>query len=81
VNTPPNPLETARMRLEVLYADTSPNSPQPTPSDLSTKERQALRIVLDEVQRLNIAVSNQRKHLLTIFSQAAKKGKKRSARK
>jgi hypothetical protein len=66
--------EEARHRLEVLHADTAPGGsrdiahlrPSPRTLDQFKADREALRTVLDELHRLNIAVSEQRKTLQNI---------------
>ena len=58
MNTPPSKIELARQRLELLYADTAP---QFRCKDLNSYDRGALRIVLNELHRLNIAISGKRK--------------------
>jgi hypothetical protein len=68
MKTPPSPTELARQRLEVLYADTDTGGPRhpflhrlTSPQlDLFTADRDALRVVLDELHRLNLAASIQR---------------------
>jgi hypothetical protein len=65
VNTPPNKTDLARHRLEILLADDTENN-HTNKNILDLSEQAALRIVLDELHRLNTAVSEQRKTLQSI---------------
>jgi hypothetical protein len=68
MKTPPSEVDTARQRLELLYADTGDGGPRdphirrlsPTEAETFKAEHAALRTVLDELHRLNLAVSIQR---------------------
>jgi uncharacterized protein YecA (UPF0149 family) len=71
-------VELARHRLEILYADESENN-QRRENILDLSEQAALRIVLDELHRLNMAVSEQRKTLQSIADRKKKTHRKHAA--
>ncbi len=71
------PVEIARHRLEVLHEDISAHGGENRM--VNWNERNALRIVLDELHRLNLAVSSQLKTLQSIADR--KKSEKQSHRK
>lgn len=76
----PNPqVDIARHRLEVLFADTDTKreGPRTIPGRwLEHQEREALRVVHDELHRLNIAVSQQARIIKNVAN-----AKKQIARK
>ncbi len=60
-------IETARHRLEVFHADQL--DAEITNRERATcKELRAIRTVLDEIHRLNVAVSNQRQTIETMLA-------------
>ena len=68
-------VEEARHRLEVLYADMAGPFLPPIRS-IATPEREALRVLLDELHRLHVAVSTQRKVLENINAARKKRATK-----
>ena len=69
-------IEEARHRLEVLYADTAH---QYHTIHLGPPTRQAIRTLLDELHRLHLAVSEQRRTLKNIATRENKRARKPSA--
>jgi hypothetical protein len=65
MNTPPSATEIARQRLEVLYHDCAERDRR----GLDLAEQAALRAVLDELHRLNVAVSIQREMIARMKNQ------------
>lgn len=71
-------IKLARARLEILYADTGASTHRLT----QWQEREALRAVLDELHRLNLAVSEQRATLQAVADrQNAEIRRKKATRK
>lgn len=71
-----SPVEIARHRLEVLHADLTAEGPDER--IVGYEERRAIRTVLDELHRLNLAVSEQAKTLRAI-AEAKKKARQKPA--
>ena len=69
-------IEEARHRLEALHADTQPEE---TRGYITKQERAAIRAILNELHRLNLAVSEQRKTLKSIATRKNKSSRKPSA--
>jgi hypothetical protein len=64
----PTPIQTARHRLEALWADTLTEDTR-SHRIVIAKEHEAMRTVLDELHRLNEVASVQRKHVDALLAQ------------
>ena len=67
----PTPIQQARHRLETLWADTALHQTR-TRRHITTEERAAIRLILDELHRLNKAVSAQEAALRAARLRAAR---------
>jgi hypothetical protein len=77
MNTPPSAIEIARQRLEVLHHDCTERDRR----DLDLAEQAALRTVLDELHRLNVAVSIQREIIARMKNQTTSRNRQAPAPK